>query len=666
MLIICCSFLPRCTGRKCNPNCIIVVWAVKSYREGLFHVTTAGKSTLIIHHLEIPALQAYDNWTINENTAMEKLEKDLTIDDMTALCIQSFDSDGNPKDRELVQMFLMMHPWYISSGDLAKKLFTLSEAGDNSERERICNLVRFWIAEYPAEFDLNPELGEQIRDLKRALENKGNRRESSLIDIESVPSYGWKRQVTQRGHTGGRIRKTSLLFDHLDPVELAEHLTHLEFHSFSKILFQDYHSFVLHGCTVGNPVLERFIALFNGVSQWIQLMVLSKPTPQQRATVIKQFVQVAEKLLDLQNFNTLMSVVGGLSHSSISRLKETQSHVGAETTKVYDSLLELLTSSDNYARYRRRFALCDGFRFPALGVHLKDLMALHVALPDWSDKSRGVINISKMRQVYKVVHELTETQRLEPPVKANPDLLNLLTVSLDQYRSEEEIYQLSLQREPRTRSLQTPIKSPSPPMEEWASVKSKPDQALLCQHIEKMVESVYRLFDEDGDGHISQEEFHAVRSNFPYLCAFDEIDQNQDGKISKQEMMSYFLRASSVLDCKMGFIHNFSERTFLRPVSCHHCGNLILGIYKKGLKCRACSVTCHKHCKDRISVECKKRSKSVSDQRESSQQLRHFSFTLPRSFKRSSLPAGISIYKFKSCHLYPSIQITKVTKLKVD
>ncbi|MEE6518724.1 hypothetical protein FKM82_029886 [Ascaphus truei] len=568
------------------------------------------------------------------------LEKGLTIDEMITRCIQSFDSDGKLRDAELVQMFLMMHPWYIPSGDLAKKLFTLSEAGDNLERERICHLVRFWISEYPAEFDLNPVLGEQIRHLKKALENTGNRRESSLIDIESVPSYGWKRQVTQRGPVGGRIRKTSLLFDHLDPSELAEHLTHLEFHSFSKILFQDYHSFVLHGCTVGNPVLERFIALFNGVSQWIQLMVLSKHTPQQRAAVIKQFVKVAERLLQLQNFNTLMSVVGGLSHSSISRLKETQSHVSAETTKVFDSHLELLTSSDNYSRYRRRFACCQGFRFPALGVHLKDLMALHVALPDWMDKARGAINISKMRQVYKVLHELTDTQRLEPPVRANPDLLNLLTVSLDQYRSEEEIYQLSLEREPRARSSQSNNRSspsPSSPLEEWASLKTKPDQALLCQHIEKMVESVFRLFDEDGDGHISQEEFHSVRSNFPYLCAFDDIDQNQDGRISKQEMTSYFLQASTVLDCKMGFIHNFSERTFLRLVSCQHCGNLILGIYKKGLKCRTCGVTCHKQCKDRLSVECRKRSKSVCERRDTPQHSRHFSFTLPRSFRRATM-----------------------------
>lgn len=41
-----------------------------------------------------------------------------------------------------------------------------------------------------------------------------------------------------------------------------------------------------------------------------------------------------QRLLQLQNFNTLMAVVGGLSHSSISRLKETHSHVSPDTIKV--------------------------------------------------------------------------------------------------------------------------------------------------------------------------------------------------------------------------------------------------------------------------------------------------------------------------------------------
>ncbi len=50
------------------------------------------------------------------------------------------------------------------------------------------------------------------------------------------------------------------------------------------------------------------------------------------------FICLFQKLLHLQNFNTLMAVVGGLSHSSISRLKETHSHLTPEVTKVQQSL----------------------------------------------------------------------------------------------------------------------------------------------------------------------------------------------------------------------------------------------------------------------------------------------------------------------------------------
>lgn len=58
--------------------------------------------------------------------------------------------------------------------------------------------------------------------------------------------------------------------------------------------FTDYRSYVIHGCLVDNPTLERSIALFNGVSQWVQLMVLSKLTPQTRAEVISKYIHVAQ------------------------------------------------------------------------------------------------------------------------------------------------------------------------------------------------------------------------------------------------------------------------------------------------------------------------------------------------------------------------------------
>ena len=54
--------------------------------------------------------------------------------------------------------------------------------------------------------------------------------------LSPSPTYKWKRQVTQRNPVEQKKRKMSLLFDHLEPLELAAHLTYLEYRSFCKIL----------------------------------------------------------------------------------------------------------------------------------------------------------------------------------------------------------------------------------------------------------------------------------------------------------------------------------------------------------------------------------------------------------------------------------------------
>uniref|UniRef100_A0A668UK59 RAS guanyl releasing protein 2 n=1 Tax=Oreochromis aureus TaxID=47969 RepID=A0A668UK59_OREAU len=505
-------------------------------------------------------------------------EQSATVDELVEACIKAFDEKGTLKDASLVRMFLMMHPWYIPSADLAKKLVLKSqEDGCTDERRtKICHLVKYWISEFPAEFNLNPELADQIKDYKDLLTTEGNERQSQLIDLDSVPSYKWKRQVTQRVPSVSKKRKMSLLFDHLDSCELAEHLTYLEYKSFCKIL----------------------------------------------------------KLLQLQNFNTLMAVVGGLSNSSISRLKDTQAHISAETNKVFNNLIELVTSCGNYSQYRKRFSECSGFRFPILGVHLKDLIAVHVALPDWADKEKTRVNLAKTQQLYAILQELALIQATPPNVDANTDLLNLLTVSLDQYHTEEEIYQMSLQREPRKpvqNSSPAPAPDPKPSMiDEWAvSVKPSADPTIIKKHIEKMVESVFKNFDTDGDGNISRDEFEAIRNNFPYLSKFGELDKNQDGKISREEMIDYFMKASSLLNCKMGFIHTFTETTYVKPTFCEHCAGFIWGFYKQGYKCKACGVNCHKACRSRLAVECRKRTKSISHEAPPALQARSYSFPPP-------------------------------------
>ncbi|KAF6105835.1 RAS guanyl releasing protein 3 [Phyllostomus discolor] len=391
------------------------------------------------------------------------LGKAATLDELLSTCIEMFDDNGELNNSCLPRIVLLMHRWYLSSTELAGKLLCMyrNASGESSDefRLKICYFMRYWILKFPAEFNLDLGLIRMTEEFQEVASQLGYEKHVSLIDISSIPSYDWMRRVTQRKKVSKK-GKACLLFDHLEPIELAEHLTFLEHKSFRRISFTDYQSYVIHGCLENNPTLERSIALFNGISKWVQLMVLSKPTPQQRAEVITKFINVAKKLLQLKNFNTLMAVVGGLSHSSISRLKETHSHLSSEVTKNWNEMTELVSSNGNYCNYRKAFADCDGFKIPILGVHLKDLIAVHVIFPDWTEENK--VNIVKMHQLSVTLSELVSLQNASHHLEPNMDLINLLTLSLDLYHTEDDIYKLSLVLEPRNSKSPT---SPTTPTE---------------------------------------------------------------------------------------------------------------------------------------------------------------------------------------------------------
>lgn len=66
------------------------------------------------------------------------------------------------------------------------------------------------------------------------------------------------------------------------------------FMHFSLCQFLDYQNYIRNCCMKDIPAMERSIALCNGISQWVQLMVLSRPTAQLRAEVFTKFIHVAE------------------------------------------------------------------------------------------------------------------------------------------------------------------------------------------------------------------------------------------------------------------------------------------------------------------------------------------------------------------------------------
>ncbi|XP_077838606.1 RAS guanyl-releasing protein 4 isoform X4 [Macaca mulatta] len=501
-------------------------------------------------------------------------------DELLEKCIQSFDSAGSLCHGDhMLNMVLAMHSWVLPSADLAARLLTLYQkaTGDTQELRRlqICHLVRYWLTQHPEVMHQDPQLEEVIGRFWATVAQEGNSAQRNLRDSSNLLSPGGPGPPPPMSSPGlGKKRKVSLLFDHLETGELAQHLTYLEFRSF----------------------------------QAITVMVLSRPGPLQRAQVLDKFIHVAQRLRQLQNFNTLMAVTGGLCHSAISRLKDSHAHLSPDSTKALLELTEILASHNNYARYRRTWAGCTGFRLPVLGVHLKDLVSLHEAQPDRLPDGR--LHLPKLNNLYLRLQELVALQGQHPPCSANEDLLHLLTLSLDLFYTEDEIYELSYAREPRCPKSLPPSPFNAPLVVEWApGVTPKPDRVTLGRHVEQLVESVFKNYDPEGRGTISQEDFERLSGNFPFAChGLHPPPRQGRGSFSREELTGYLLRASAICS-KLGlaFLHTFHEVTFRKPTFCDSCSGFLWGVTKQGYRCRECGLCCHRHCRDQVKVECKKR-----------------------------------------------------------
>ncbi|CAF0766934.1 unnamed protein product [Rotaria sordida] len=405
-------------------------------------------------------------------------------------------------------------------------------------------------------------------------------------------------------------------------------LTYLEWKILRRITFTDYKTYSIKNTLQDNPRLERSIQFFNGLSTWIQCMVLSKMTPKQRAEIIHKFLDVAKYLRELQNFNTCLAVIGGISHSALARLSKTMMCLSSEDIKLLTEMTDLLSSNSNYAQYRKNLSECEGFKIPIIGVHLKDIISLHVALQDRLEYD--LINFRKLVQLSIIFRTLNNLQVSVPPVQPNNDLINLLTLSLDLSYTEDEIYELSLAREPRS-SVSSPDPASrgmhssettndsssdvykkkeqvhSPVFADWAAgVSQTIDIQTIQRHVNAMVEAVFTTYDHDRDGYISHTEFEEIAQNFPFIDTFTVLDADQDGMISKTEMRSYFLRAK-YHDLKGEFKHDFHETTYFKPTFCVHCTGLLWGLIKQGWKCKDCGINAHRHCKDQVVMECRQK-----------------------------------------------------------
>ena len=266
-------------------------------------------------------------------------------------------------------------------------------------------------------------------------------------------------------HTGASI---SIL--DFDPLELARQFTLKASRVFCSILPEELLATEWTKKSGSMAINVRAMStLSTDLANLVADSILQRDDPKKRALVVKQWVKIAKRCLELANYDSLMAIICSLNSSTILRLKRTWEIVSTKTKATLENLKTVVDCSRNYAALRQRLQTTIPPCLPFVGTYLTDLTFVDVGnqttrqLPgEGAGESLSVINFDKHIKTARIISEL---QRFQIPYRFTeiPELQTWMQDQLVRVRSSDQsnvqsYYRRSLLLEPRE---QTSQKSPS-------------------------------------------------------------------------------------------------------------------------------------------------------------------------------------------------------------
>jgi hypothetical protein len=321
-------------------------------------------------------------------------------------------------------------------------------------RLRVCIVLKYWIEKQF--FDLDVRTLERLRQFI-ATKLDGEMAKRLMGELERIE--------TARGATSTLFaepvrlnvpefdRLPAKIFVQFASADIAQQMTIIESNMFrlvkpSELLSQAWNKPKLK---YRAPHVLEMIARSNKVSRFVASTILWQRKRQARAAMYGKWLQIADRLRRLNNFNTLMGVLAGLNMSSVNRLRHTIALLAPKHLELKAALQTLVAPTQSFKQYRDALHQVTGACVPYLGVYLTDLTFTEDGNKDTVQKPNDakvkLINIKKRALVHNIISEvqlyqqasfdLTKTEPLHTMILEVPNV------------DETSLYSMSLLREPR-------------------------------------------------------------------------------------------------------------------------------------------------------------------------------------------------------------------------
>ncbi|KAF2690866.1 ras guanine-nucleotide exchange protein-like protein [Lentithecium fluviatile CBS 122367] len=256
----------------------------------------------------------------------------------------------------------------------------------------------------------------------------------------------------------GRAQCSILDFD---PLEMARQFTIIESKLYCSIQPEELLALEWTKKTGSKAVNVRAMStLSNDLANLVADTILHSEDPKKRAIIIKQWVKIAVKCLELNNYDSLMAIICSLNSSMVLRLKRTWELVSAKTKARLEELKTITDVGRNYAVLRQRLHNHVAPCIPFVGIYLTDLTFVDVGngttrqLPGESGQDRmSVINFDKHMKTAKIIGQL---QSFQVPYRLAvvPEMQEWMDAQIQRVRASDQAnvqsqYRRSLLLEPR-------------------------------------------------------------------------------------------------------------------------------------------------------------------------------------------------------------------------
>lgn len=273
-----------------------------------------------------------------------------------------------------------------------------------------------------------------------------------------------------RGSKEGRASCSILDFD---PLEMARQFTIIESKLYCSIQPEELLALEWTKKNGSKAVNVRAMStLSNDLANLVADTILLLEDAKKRAIIIKQWVKIAVKCLELNNYDSLMAIICSLNSSMVLRLKKTWELVSVKTKARLEELKIIMDVGRNYAVLRQRLQNHVAPCIPFVGIYLTDLTFVDVGngttrqLPGESGRdSVSVINFDKHMKTAKIIGQL---QSFQVPYRlaAVPEMQDWMEQQIHRVRASDQAnvqsyYRRSLFLEPREATQAIKV-SPSP------------------------------------------------------------------------------------------------------------------------------------------------------------------------------------------------------------